>query len=67
MENDMISIAERMHQLESDICFAGCTNIENEHSLVDAITTEILPLLTSEIEIKKALTNMYFIGSHRGK
>ena len=64
MENNLMEIGKRFHQLKSEMIHGGYTGEMLENHITDVISDEILSEL-GEIErydeVKRALVNMFFI------
>jgi hypothetical protein len=65
MENNLMEIGKRYHQLKSEMLHGGYTGEMLENNITDVISDEILSEL-GEIEryddVKRALVNMFFLG-----
>ena len=65
MENNLMEIGKRFHQLRSELLHGGYTGEMLENHTTDVISDEILSEL-GEIErydeVKRALVNMFFLG-----
>ena len=65
MENNLMEIGKRFHQLKSEMIHGGYTGEMLENLITDVLSDEILSEL-GEIEryddVKRALVNMFFIG-----
>ena len=65
MENNLMEIGKRFHQLKSELLHGGYTGEMLENNITDVISDEILSEL-GEIEryddVKRALVNMFFLG-----
>jgi hypothetical protein len=65
MENNLMEIGKRFHQLKSELLHDGYTGDMLENHIIDVISDEILSEL-GEIEryddVKRALVNMFFLG-----
>lgn len=65
MENNLMEISKRLHQLKSELLHNGYTGDMLENHITDVISDEILSEL-GEIEryddVKRALVNMFFMG-----
>jgi hypothetical protein len=65
MENNLMEIGKRFHQLKSELIHGGYTGEMLENHITDVISNEILSEL-GEIErydeVKMALVNMFFLG-----
>jgi hypothetical protein len=65
MENNLMEIGKRFHQLKSEMIHSGYTGEMIENHITDVLSDEILSEL-GEIEryddVKRALVNMFFIG-----
>ena len=65
MENNLMEIGKRFHQLKSELLHGGYTGEMLENNITDVISDEILSEL-GEIEryddVKRALVNMFFMG-----
>jgi len=65
MENNLMEIGKRFHQLRSEMIHGGYTGAMLDNHITDVISDEILSEL-GEIEkydeVKRALVNMFFLG-----
>ena len=65
MENNLMEIGKRFHQLRGEMIHGGYTGEMLENHITDVISDEILSEL-GEIEryeeIKRAMINMFFLG-----
>ncbi len=65
MENNLMEIGKRFHQIKSEMMHGGYTGEMLENHITDVLSDEILSEL-GEIEryddVKRALVNMFFIG-----
>ena len=65
MENNLMEIGKRFHQLKSELIHGGYTGEMLENNITDVLSDEILSEL-GEIEryddVKRALVNMFFMG-----
>ena len=65
MENNLMEIGKRYHQIKSEMLHGGYTGEMLENNITDVISDEILSEL-GEIEryddVKRALVNMFFLG-----
>jgi hypothetical protein len=65
MENNLMEIGKRFHQLKSEMIHGAYTGEMLENHITDVLSDEILSEL-GEIEryddVKRALVNMFFIG-----
>jgi hypothetical protein len=65
MENNLMEIGKRFHQLKSELLHGGYNGEMLENHITDVISDEILSEL-GEIEryddVKRALVNMFFMG-----
>ena len=65
MENNLMEIGKRFHQLKSELLHGGYTGKMLENHITDVISDEILSEL-GEIErydeVKRAMVNMFFLG-----
>jgi hypothetical protein len=64
MENNLMEIGKRFHQLKSEMIHGGYTGEMLDNHITDVISDELLFELgaTRDEGIKKALVNMFFIG-----
>jgi hypothetical protein len=65
MQNNLMEIGKRFHQLKSEMIHSGYDGEMLENHITDVISDEILSEL-GEIErydeVKRAMVNMFFIG-----
>ena len=65
MENNLMEIGKRFHQLKSEMLHGGYTGEMLENHIIDVISDEILSEL-GEIEryeeVKRVIVNMFFLG-----
>jgi hypothetical protein len=65
MENNLMEIGKRFHQLKSELLHGGYKGEMLENHITDVISDEIL-IEFGEIEryddVKRALVNMFFMG-----
>ena len=65
MENNLMEIGKRYHQLKSDLLHGGYNGELLENHITDIISDEILSEL-GEIEryeeVKRVMINMFFLG-----
>jgi hypothetical protein len=65
MQNNLMEIGKRFHQLKSEMIHSGYVGEMLENHITDVISDEILSEL-GEIErydeVKRAMVNMFFIG-----
>jgi hypothetical protein len=65
MQNNLMEIGKRFHQLKSEMIHSGYVGEMLENHITDQIADEILSELGQierRDEVKKAMINMFFIG-----